>query len=628
MTALELIALANQVLFIGLFAAVAWRALRDPSGTSLDIVLLFGSVAAIVIVGLVADRLDIAGEPWTVGISLLLLNLAPLAMLRLVADFSPTPRGMLVAAYVAFAAVAVFGFVGIASAERLYEIVTIAWFLGVGGYAAYAFGIAATQARGITRRRMTAVFMGALLFIGAIVSIFIDALVEPPDLAIAGQILALAAVVSFFLGFAPPAWIRRAWREPELRRFLQRSMQLAWVADERRMVLELQNAAAEAFGAGGASIGIAVPERRLLRYATRDGSWVEHPDDAFIAGRAFTEQRRIFVHDAGAADPEHAEVYQRSEAESVISSPITADDRRLGVISIYAQRASIFVEDDLWLLELLADQVGVLLESRALAEVEHAVTAREEAARLKEEFLSAAAHDLRTPLTVVLGQAELLERRVERDPNAAVDAAGIARLAREARRLGELVTQLLDAQRLEQGVAAIDPVPADLRDVVTDVRDDLHERGLDIRTRVPDEPVASRIDAPRIAQVLHNLVDNAMKYTSDNVLPDVELEVVDGDARLAVVDHGLGVPDEERDRIFERFYRASNVQSITDTGIGLGLYICRRVVDAHGGRIWVEATPGGGSTFVVSLSLVPSDAPEAEPDVPPTVSGAEALGDA
>jgi len=395
------------------------------------------------------------------------------------------------------------------------------------------------------------------------------------------------------------------------------------------MVLELQNAAAEAFGAGGASIGIAEPERSVLRYVTRDGGRIEYPDAAFIAGRAFTEQRRIIAKDAGVDDPDHADVYERSEASTVISSPITTEGRRLGVISIYAQRASFFVEDDLWLLELLADQIGVLLESRALAEDEHAVSAREEAARLKEEFLSAAAHDLRTPLTVVLGQAELLERRVARDPNATLDAAGVGRLAREARRLGELVTELLDAQRLEQGVAVTNPSPADLRDVVTDVRNELHERGLDIRVRIPGAPVNCRIDAPRIQQVLHNLVENALKYTSDNnVLPEIELDTSDGEARLAVVDHGVGVPQNERARIFERFYRATNVQSVTDTGIGLGLYICQRIVEAHGGRIWVEGTPGGGSTFVVTLGLVPDVAPEAEAGPPQPLAGAEMLGDA
>ena len=83
-----------------------------------------------------------------------------------------------------------------------------------------------------------------------------------------------------------------------------------------------------------------------------------------------------------------------------------------------------------------------------------------------------------------------------------------------------------------------------------------------------------------------------------------------------------------RARIFERFYRATNVQSVTDTGIGLGLYICQRIVEAHGGRIWVEATPGGGSTFVVTLGLVPDVAPETEADPPQPLAGAEMLGDA
>ena len=77
---------------------------------------------------------------------------------------------------------------------------------------------------------------------------------------------------------------------------------------------------------------------------------------------------------------------------------------------------------------------------------------------------------------------------------------------------------------------------------------------------------------------------------------------------LAIVDHGVGIPDAERDRIFERFYRASNAQGITDTGMGLGLYICRRIVEEHGGRIWVEVTPGGGSTFTVALPLEQPDA--------------------
>jgi signal transduction histidine kinase len=96
-----------------------------------------------------------------------------------------------------------------------------------------------------------------------------------------------------------------------------------------------------------------------------------------------------------------------------------------------------------------------------------------------------------------------------------------------------------------------------------------------------------------------------------------------------VVDHGAGVPDVERERIFERFYRAPNARSITDTGLGLGLYICRRIVEDHGGRIWVEPTPSGGATFVIALPLEPEPAvlPTAESPLWPA-AGAEAAADA
>ena len=279
-------------------------------------------------------------------------------------------------------------------------------------------------------------------------------------------------------------------------------------------LIEIQNAAAAAFGASGAAIGLAVPGHPILRYVNREGEWVEYPDDAFIAGTAFRQQKRVVALNASEADPEHAAVYERNAATTIIAAPISTDDRRIGVLSVYADRAPIFVEDDLWLLELMAAHTALLLEARTHATVTSGLRAREESARLKEEFLSAAAHDLRTPLTVVLGQAELLERRVARDPNAPPDAAGISRMVREARRLRDLVTELLDAQRLEQGAEVMDLEPVDLRTVVESVRRRYHDQGIDLKVTIPADPVIGSIDAPRFEQVIDNLVENAIKYTS------------------------------------------------------------------------------------------------------------------
>jgi signal transduction histidine kinase len=603
MTALELIDLANQVLFVGLFVAVLWRALKEPTRAAWDTVLLFGSIAGVVLIASIAELLGLGEQPWLIGLVLLLLAVAPYAMLRLVGDFSRTPRWMLLAGGPALAIIGVLGFVIFGAAPQLYEVIAIAWFLGVGGYAALAFGRAAIASRGITRRRMTAVAVGTLLFIVAIVIALADVLAETVQLPGLPQVFALFAAIAFFLGFAPPTWVRRAWREPDLRNFLERSVHLVTFTDEREAVVEIQNAVAAAFGAAGASIGLAVPGRAVLRYASREGGWSEYADDAFIAGAAFSGQRRVVALNASQADPEHADIYERNLATTIIAAPITSDEHRLGVLGVYADRAPIFVEDDLWLLELMADHTALLLEARSVAAKTTSLRSREESARLKEEFLSAAAHDLRTPLTVVLGQAELLERRIARDPSAPADAAGVSRMVREARRLRDLVTELLDVQRLEQGVEVMDREPVDLRDIVEAVRRRYHDQGVDLKVTVPPDPVIGSIDARRFEQVVDNLVENAIKYTSGGILAEVELTAADGKARIAVVDHGVGVPEDERERIFDRFYRGSNVQGTTEGGIGLGLYICRRIVEAHDGRIWVEPGPDGGSIFAVAIAV-------------------------
>lgn len=632
MSALELIRLVNQILFVGLFLVVLAHAVRRPTRATVDTALLFGSIAAAVAVSVVATAAGVSASAPTRPIVLLLFNLAPYAMIRLVDDFSGTPRYMLHVGAVMYLAIAALGF-ALPTQRELVQLSIIAWFLGVGGYAAFAFALESRRTRGITRRRMRAVATGAVAFIGAVVLLFLNGMTSADGIAldVSAQLAALVAVIAFFIGFAPPGWIRRAWREPDLRRFLESSTRLVSVADEVAAMTELQKAAAAAAGADGASIGVADPDRRILAYVSRDGERVQYPADQFIAGRAFQQQRRVVALDATSLDPANASRYEMSHARTVIAAPITRGERRIGVLAVFAERAPIFVEDDLWLIELLADHTSILLEARDLARQTGMLEAREEAARLKEEFLSAAAHDLRTPLTVVLGQAELLERRALRSPSAPVDAAGVARMAKEARRLRDLIAEMLDAQRLEQGVT-MDLRVTDLRTVVATVLERHAGAGSEVIVRLPDEPLTAAVDSVRMQQVIENLLENARKYSPDATAPEIRLREEDGEARILVIDQGVGVPESERERIFERFYRATNARDITDTGMGLGLYICRRIVEQHDGRIWVEATPEGGSTFVVSLTAATQRGPLPEQADPghwaPAGDGTEAIADA
>lgn len=605
MTAAELVSFATRVLFVALFLAVGWRAVRQPSRAAIDTAILFGALAAAVVATTLSD---LAGfePPWLSAVVVTLINVTPWAMIRLVDDFTGTPRWVQVAGLIAFLAIAAFGLAFFTTAPVPVELATIAWFLVVGGYAAVAFGRASRRNRGITRFRMAAVAVGAYLFIATVVVIFAAAVLpgEPGFVGFVGQLGALASVIAFFVGFAAPAWIRRAWREPLLREFLERSIHLSGVPDDRRMVAALQRAAAAVLGAPGASVAMADPDGRTLTYLDADGESSTFPADAFIAGQAYVTQQRMVVADAPRADPANARAYEEAGASAVIAVPVTGGERRLGVLVVYGERAPIFADDDLWLVQLLADQTAMILDARRMAREASELRAREETTQLKEEFLSSAAHDLRTPLTVLLGQAELLERRLRLDPDARVDPAGVTRIVRESRRLSDLVSDLLDAQRLQEGGAA-QRQPIDMRDIVRTVTERAAERSraAALALELGDEPLVCSVDRVRIEQVLDNLIENALKYAPPGQAPQIRAWRDGGDVAVAVIDRGVGIPEAERALVFDRFFRGSNAQARSDTGLGLGLYICRRIVEGHGGRIWADGTPGGGSTFTFTLPI-------------------------
>jgi signal transduction histidine kinase len=285
-----------------------------------------------------------------------------------------------------------------------------------------------------------------------------------------------------------------------------------------------------------------------------------------------------------------------------MAAPISVGSKRLGVLVVYAGREPLFANSDLELIRLLADQAAVVLESRALIEEAARVQAREEATRLKEDFLSSAAHDLKTPLTGMLSQAQLMQRRALRRPNEPADQVGIERLVREARRLKTLVLELLDAARFEgESVSAVTE-SVDLAAMAREVcaRERSYPSACAVTAR---ESVVGAFDPVRIRQLLENLIDNAAKYSPRGSPVSVEVWRDGESGRIAVHDEGIGIPPQDMGMLFERFHRGGNVDDRRFAGLGLGLYICRQIVVQHGGRIWAESTLGHGSTFHVQLPL-------------------------
>ena len=300
--------------------------------------------------------------------------------------------------------------------------------------------------------------------------------------------------------------------------------------------------------------------------------------------------------------PEAADSGRRYGANAILVAPITAGDKRLGVLAVYAPSAPVFANDDLELVQLLADQAAVILESRSLIDEAARVQAREEATRLKDDFLSAAAHDLKTPLTTLVGRAQLLERRALRTPDAPADLKSIRTLLTEAQRLRSLVLDLLDASRAERGQLVGRREPVDLTALVRAACDrqesDRHNCVVEA-----NGPIVGTFDGNRVAQLLENLLENAMKYSPDGGEVRVQVWPEDHAAHLTVADQGIGIPAEDVPHIFDRFYRAHNVNDRQFAGLGLGLFICRAIAEQHGGRIWASSQEKGGTTFHVTLPL-------------------------
>ncbi len=232
------------------------------------------------------------------------------------------------------------------------------------------------------------------------------------------------------------------------------------------------------------------------------------------------------------------------------------------------------------------------------------ITRSRETEELRSTFISVISHELQTPIAIIKGYASTLAREdAHWEPETL--RVRLAAIEDEADRLSHLVGNLLYASRIQAGGLKMERVEVDLAELTRSVarRFAAHSPGLDIQLRLPAHVPLVLADRARIEEVLMNLLDNAVKYSPRGEPVRVAASVGDDEVTISVTDAGQGIPLREQERIFERFLRLENTASRRTQGAGLGLYICRAIVAAHGGRIWVRSELGRGSTFCFSLPV-------------------------
>lgn len=336
---------------------------------------------------------------------------------------------------------------------------------------------------------------------------------------------------------------------------------------------------------------------------------VRSPIDAPGPLRAAWESRQLVL--VGTPEelrqrwPHLAEAQTRSGDAALAAVPLVLGQEVMGVLTAAFRTSRDFSTDDTAFLEALGRQCAQALDrARLFAAEQEARAASEEAVTLRDRFLSVASHELKTPLTSMLLQIQLLQRRVARAALLAErEQRTLQVVSEQAQRLDRMITSLLDISRLELGQLSLSRAPVNLcavaQRVVIEVQPTTEAHI--VTCTAPKEELMVDGDELRLEQVLQNLLQNAIKYSPEGGPIEVAVASEAGQVCLTVADRGIGFPAESAARLFERFYRASNADPQQISGLGIGLYVVQEIVRLHRGSVRAEPQEGGGSRFTVCL---------------------------
>jgi signal transduction histidine kinase len=305
---------------------------------------------------------------------------------------------------------------------------------------------------------------------------------------------------------------------------------------------------------------------------------------------------------------------KKEGAESLIEVPVRSEGEVLGIIQLASRTPRKFKNEEVNLLETIGNQVGIAVQRAQL----HEETRRqahdlEKANQLQADFTAMIAHDLRSPLMNIMGVAETIKDGLF-GPVTEEQTKWLERLLANSQNLVSLVSDFLDVSKIESGYIELARETLNINQLVSYTVENYHalikEKELHLTCGVAQRPLEIQADRRRLEQVLNNLLSNAIKFTDPGGKIDVTAQGEGGKSvRIQVADTGVGIPPREIDQLFQKYRRVIPGQKDDRGGTGLGLVICKMIVEAHGGKIWVESEEGKGSMFTLTLPIKSTGAP-------------------
>jgi len=398
-----------------------------------------------------------------------------------------------------------------------------------------------------------------------------------PGWTVLTDLISLAVVPILYVSFAPPAWLRRMWREPEEGQFRSGLHDLLLYSPDRATL------------AG-----------RALSWAQRlvggEGAFLVDSDDTILAARGIEPAQAALIvseHDFLSAIKPGQEPWRK---EHMLVVPLDLQSGRGAIVIISGRLTPIFGDDELSRLVLYASSIAAGLDRVALSSRIHALE------RAKSDFLNVASHELRGPMTIIKGYLTMLEAGSLGDLSPKASSV-LPLLISKSDEINWMLEQMLEASRLEEGRLELNKKRGDVVEITDMAIDGVRMllRGHDVRLDEPAEPLQAELDPDRFQMVVRNLLSNAAKYSPAGTDIIVRIKRDDGMAAISVIDQGVGISEEDQANLFTRFGRIPTSQHVQ--GTGLGLWLSREIARMHDGDLTVQSAAGTGSTFVLKVPL-------------------------